>query len=266
MMNLPKIPPIPDSLEGNVALLAGRPNDFLPFPTLSFFLVAYMAWPEDEERRSCWISVRLARKLAVSGAKLSVEAPAAKDLEAFELFGGLEGLAKAADGPLQDELGRARIRWNHVADVLQTVVDIAYAPVKVPGGASISKAMDLTQRHESLPTKTVFINSWSAYRSVAHLLAASAYLSREATKDRPEMRSPLTAVLMAPEAVTRLAASYQQFGFTYRSYRQKQTLFDPEVLWQVPVPETLLPLPARALSEGDFSFLINERRARRKDG
>jgi hypothetical protein len=121
------------------------------------------------------------------------------------------------------------------------------------------------QRHESLPTKTVFINSWSAYRSVAHLLAASAYLSREATKDRPRNLSPLTAALLAPEAVTRLAASYQQFGFTYRSYRQEQTLFDPGVLWQVPVPEKLLPLPKRPLSDDDYAFL-KERRAYRKDG
>jgi hypothetical protein len=124
--------------------------------------------------------------------------------------------------------------------------------------------MDLTQRHESLPTKTVFINSWSAYRSVAHFVAASAYLSREATKDRPNARSALTAVLLAPEAVTRLAASYQHFVLTHRSHGQKQPLIDPEVLWKMPAPEKLLPLPARALSEDDFAFLW-ERRARQKD-
>jgi hypothetical protein len=264
MMDLPKMPPTPDDLEENVALLAERLEGPMPFPRLSSLLIAYMAWPHDEASRNWWMLVQLARLIAASGAKLTVEPPAEKTLAAFELFGGLGGLADAADVKLQDELARVQGRWAHVADVLQLVVDISYAPVKVRGGASISKAMDVTQRREALRTKTVFIKSWSAYRSVAHFVAASAYLSWEATKDRVGARSALTAVLLAPEAVTRLAASYYQFVLTHRSHGQKQPMIDPEVLWNMPVPEKLLPLPARALSEDDVAFL-EERRARRKD-
>jgi hypothetical protein len=266
-MYLPELPSTPDALEENVALLKDRLDlETMPFRALSSLLIAYMAWPDDEATRNWWMLVQLARLIAASGATLTVEPPAAKTLEEFEMFGGLRGLADAADVKLQDELIRVQGRWAHVADILQLVVDIKYAPVEVPGAASISKAMDLTQRHESLPTKTVFINSWSAYRSVAHLIAAAAYLSTEATKDRPGAGSALTAVLFAPEAVTRLAASYQQFGLTYRSHGQDSPLLGPNVLWQLSAPEKLLPLPARQLSDGDLAFLTTERRAPRKDG
>jgi hypothetical protein len=264
-MNLPDLPPVPNSLPEIVSLLAERLNGPMPFPRLSSLLIAYMAWPENEEMRNWWMLVQLARLIAASGAKLSFEPPAADTFAAFESFGGLEALADAADCKLQDELGKLQRRWNHVADVLQTVVDIHYTPVKARGGASIAKAMDLTQRHDSLPTKTVFTSSWSAYRSVAHLLAASAYVSREATKKSPDARSALTAVLLAPEIVSRLAATYQHFVLTHRSHGQKRGLIEPEVLWQVPVPDKLLPLPARALSEQDLAYLA-ERRAPRKDG
>jgi hypothetical protein len=266
MMNLPDIAPTPNLLEENVVLLRERLNGVMPSRSLSFFLIGYMAWPDDDEKRNWWMLAQLARLIATSGAKLSVEPPAAKTLEAFELFGGLCGLADAADVKLQEELARVQGRWTHVADVLQLVVDIKYAPVKVPGGASISKAMDLTQRHASLPTKTVFTNSWSAYRSVAPLIAAAAYLARESTKDRPGAGSALTAVLVAPEAVTRLAASYQQFALTHRSHGHTGPLVNPDILWQVPVPDSLLPLPARRLSHDDLAYLTTERRAPRKDG
>jgi hypothetical protein len=162
--------------------------------------------------------VNLARLLDASGATLSADGDGAKTLEAFQMFGGLKALADAADDKLQDRLARAQGRWPYVADILQNVVDMAHdARLQLPGGPSISKALDLTQRHQSAPTKTVFVTSWSDYRHVAHVVAASAWLSREAYKGRSE-GSMLAAVLLAPEAVIRLAASYQQFGLTLLSY------------------------------------------------
>jgi hypothetical protein len=268
-MNLPILPAVPDTLPETVNLLAERLNgQMMPFPRLSTLLIAYMAWPEDEGNRDGWMVVHLARLLHASGAKLSADAGGAQTLRAFEIFGGLEALADAAGDKLQDRLMRIEGRWLHVADILQFVVDMANETrLQLPGGPSISKAMDLTQRHQSTPTKTVFVTSWSVHRHVAHVLAASAWLSREACKDRSEPGSILAAALLAPEAVIRLAASYQQFGLTLISHGQHRALLDAENLWQVPVPpDVLLPLPARRLSDDDLSFLTTERRARRKDG
>jgi hypothetical protein len=265
-MNLPELAPVPESTPKLAALLAERLNGPMPFPRLSLMLIAYMAWPDDEATRNWWMLVQLARLIAASDAKLSAELAASKTLAAFESFGGLSGLADAADVKLQDELVRIQRRWVYVAEVLQNVVDMWGARLELAGGPSIAKAMDLTQRHEPAPTKTVFVTSWSTYRSVAHLIAASAWLSREAAKDRQHPGSILTGALQAPEAVLRLAGSYQQLGFSLRSHGQGRPLLDPEVLWQVPVPERLLSLPARVLSEDDLTFLTTERRAPRKDG
>jgi hypothetical protein len=265
-MNLPELAPVPESIKELVALVAERLNGPMPFPRVSSMLIAYMAWPDDEATRNWWMLVQLARLIAASGAKLSAEPTASQTLAAFESFGGLWGLADAADVKLQDELVRIQHRWVYVADVLQYVVDMWGAHLELAGGPSIAKAMDLTQRHGSAPTKTVFVTSWSTYRSVAHLIAASAWLSREAAKDRQHPGSILTPALHAPEVVLRLAASYQGLGLSLRSHGRGRPLLDPEVLWHVPVPEKLLPLPARALSEYDLTYLTTERRAPRKDG
>jgi hypothetical protein len=182
------------------------------------------------------------------------------------MFGGLGALAELALDNLQDQLVRAQSRWLHVADILQNVVDMAYdARLRVRGGASISKAQDLTQRHDSAPTKTVYATSWSAYRHVAHLVAAAAWLSREAHKQNgSQPGSIIAAALLAPEAVIRLAASYQHLGLSLLTHGSRRPVLDPENLWRVPDPPELLPLPARRLSDGDLSYLMTERRARSK--
>jgi hypothetical protein len=182
------------------------------------------------------------------------------------MFGGLGALAKFALDNLQDQLVRAQSRWRHVADIMQFVVDMDKDPhLRMAGGASISKAQDLTQQHYGVPTKTIYVTSWSAYRHVAHLVAAAAWLSREAHKQHgSQPGSIIAAVLLAPEAVIRLAASYQQFGLSLLAHGLRRPVLDPENLWRVPDPPELLPLPARRLSDRDLSYLMTERRARSK--
>ena len=264
-MNLPDLAPVSGSLPEIVSLIAGRLDGPMPFPRLSSLLVAYIVWPESPAERDKWMVAILAQFVAASGASLSIDA-GSKALEAFEAFGGLGALAEVAQDRLLDDFAGAQGRWLHVADILQTVVDMANdARLRVPGGASISKALDLTQRHNSNPSKTVFVRSWSRYRHVAHVLAAAAWLPYEAHKKRGRNEaSLLAAVLLAPEAVIRLAASYQQFGLSLLSHGVHQPLLDPKHLWRVPVPSQLLPLPARRLSDSDLAYLTKERRARPK--
>jgi hypothetical protein len=267
-MNLPELAPVPETIPELVALLAERLNGSMPFPRLSSMLVAYMAWPEDQSNRDGWMAVLLARLLDASGATLSASEGGSRTLAALEMFGGLRALADAADDKLLDRLETAQRHWPHVADVLQYVVDMTHDPrLQLRGGPSRSKALDLTQQHSSASTRTVFETSWSKFRSVAHVLAASAWLSFDASKDKSQPGSIIAAALLAPEAVIRLAASYQQFGLTSVSHGQRRPLLDPDNLWRVPVPPDVpLNLPARRLSDDDLSFLTTERRARRKDG
>jgi hypothetical protein len=252
-MKFTRIPQTPDVLEENVVLLTQRRDDSLPYPSLSYYLIGYMAWPEEKKKRNWLILTQLAQLISGSGAELTTWGRAEMAFETFELLGGFAALAEAANYRMEEELERAQRRWARAAAVLQFVVDLDHAPMRLRGGASISKAIDLTQRRETLPTRTVFVNSWSAYRNVAHLLAASVYLSAEANKIRPG-HSPLAAARRAPEAVIRLAASYQHFCLTHRSHGQGQTLLDPDVLWRVPVPDKLLPIPAQPLCQEDLFF------------
>jgi len=237
----------------------------MPFPRLTLLLIAYMAWPEDRAVRDKWMASHLAQFISASGASLSADI-GLQNLEAFEMFGGLSALADAAQDKLLDQLVRNQSRWVHVADILQFVVDIEYDDrLHIQGGPSISKALDLTQRYDSSPTKTVFETSWRAYRHVAHLLAAAAWLSCESHKDAEcQTGSLLTAALLAPEAVISLAASYQQFGLSMLSHGVRQPVLDPAHLWRVPIRPEFLPLPFRRLADVNLAYLSAERRARRK--
>src|SRR5215468_5125814 len=245
-MHLPTLAPIPNSLSETISLLAERLSGPMPFPRLSFLLVGYMAWPEDNANRSAWMAGNLALLISASGAKLSADIEP-QTLRAFEMFGGLGAVAELALHKLQDQLVRAQSRWLHVADIMQNIVDMDKdGRLRVAGGASISKAQDLTQRHSNTPTKTVYVTSWAEYRHVAHVLAAAAWLSREAHKQRgAQPGSIIAAALLAPEVVIRLAASYQHFGFSLLTHGLRRPVLDPDNLWRVPVPPEMLPLPAR---------------------
>src|ERR1700722_18821288 len=92
-MNLPPLARPPSDVEGCWTLYLSRLGGAMPLPEASLLLVAYMAWPNDEE-------------------------------EVFQLFGGLRAVADSSFSPMMEKLVRIQDRWRRVADVMQMVVDI----------------------------------------------------------------------------------------------------------------------------------------------
>src|SRR5207302_10075674 len=135
------------------------------------------------------------------------------------------------------ELDAIQTRWTRVADILHVVVDIAHETrVPIRGGASVSKAVELLECHQALPAKSQLRADWSRFRDVAHLITGAAQIARETLKHSTQRSTStiLASVLLAPEAVLAFALSFQEFGLTYKPYRQTASLLPADSLWRVP--------------------------------
>jgi hypothetical protein len=262
MMNLPVLSQTSDDLGEHVALLRARSGGVMPHPELSLVLVAYMAWPEEEVCRDEWMSLNLTKSLAGG---LSADDGEDRTLAALQKFDWLNALTRAAEPTVFDRLEAVQRQWPHVAELFQYLVDMSCDDrVKVRGGASLIKALELTQLNRLAPVQTVFDTSWRRFRHIAHIIAASGWLSLEAFDGGPEAAN-LTSVLFVPEAVIRLAVAYQQFGLTNFGHGQRRPFLDPDSLWRIPDLHAPLPLPFRRLLATQIS-LLNERRAPPKNG
>jgi hypothetical protein len=230
----------------------------MPFPEASQLLVAYMAWPNDEEKRNRWMATAIAFFLS---AQLSTRPPSQ---DVFQLFGGLRAVADSSLSPLMEMLVRIQDRWPRVADVMQMVVDIHYdqrGPIR--GGASISKALDALQNYKVLPVKSRLSRDSSDFRDVAHLVTAAAAIAA-AGKERTEQEDAaavLTPLLYVPEVVLALGRAYQQFGLSLRPHVASGPILPRKSLWFIPNDAPVLPLPVRHLSDADFDYLSKKRRA-----
>jgi hypothetical protein len=260
-MNLPPLPRPPQDVEGCWTLYLSRIGGAMPLPEASQLLVAYMAWPNDEEERNRWV----ATAIAFFAAK-QVPAPWPGQ-DVFQLFGGLRAVADSSFSPMMEKLVRIQDRWPRVADVMQMIVDIHHdkrGPIR--GGASISKALDVLQNYNALPVKSRLSRDWSDFRDVSHLVAASAAIAA-AGKERTEQEEAaavLAPVLYVPEVVLALGLAYQRFGLSLRAHvGRSDPILPPESLWCIPDEEhaAVLPLPVRRLSDADFEYLSNKRRA-----
>jgi hypothetical protein len=232
----------------------------MPFPETSQLLVAYMAWPNDEQERNRWMATAIAFFVAEQ-----VPAPwSGQDM--FQLFGALRAVADSSFSPMMEKLVRIQDRWPRVADVMQMVVDIHHdnrGPIR--GGASISKALDVLQNYNALPVKSRLSRDWSDFRDVAHLVAAAAVIA-EAGRQRTEQveaAALLTPVLYVPEIVLALGLAYQRFGLSLRPHFRSDPILSSKTLWSIPDEKdaAALPLPVRRLSDADFDYLSNKRRA-----
>src|ERR1700738_2727940 len=87
-MDLPKVT-IPSDYEDALGRYRTRLNSRLRVPNvLSQSLLAYMAWPDDEDFRNSWMRSIIAQRLG-HGGKLSISHPISN-------FGGLEAVAGEA--------------------------------------------------------------------------------------------------------------------------------------------------------------------------
>jgi hypothetical protein len=242
----------------------------MPMPGVSMLLAALMAWPNDEVARNSWMATNAAlfvdRDNQIAGGSVigSREDP---NKVAFEAFGGLGVVARAALAHLGDQLDKIQPHWAKVADVLQIIIDIGYEKrIPIPGGASVSKAVEMLEIEKAVPAQSRLRANWSRFRDVAHLITAAAYIAREGAERAPDQiaLATLTPVLLAPEAMLALALGFQAFGLIFKPFRQKASLLPAETLWRIPTmtgPEKLF-LPVRRLTDDQLTFLA-ARRARR---
>jgi hypothetical protein len=262
-MNLPPLPRPSSDVESCWTLYLSRIAGAMPLPEASQLLVAYMAWPNDEEERNQWMATAIA--FFVAG-----QVPASwPGQDVFQLFGGLRAVADSSFSPMMEKLVRIQNRWQRVADVMQMVIDIHHdkrGPIR--GGASISKALDVLQNYNALPVKSRLSRDWSDFRDVAHLVAAAAAIAAAGQQrtDQVEAGALLTPVLYVPEVVLALGLAYQRFGLSFRPHGGSAPIISSETSWRIPDEKdpAILPLPVRRLSDADFDYLSNKRRAASK--
>jgi hypothetical protein len=219
-MNLPLAVRIPSDFDEAIGVYRARLAAGLRVPSeLSQLLMAYMAWPNDEESRDRWMASGNTRRWAFQD---GVSGP-----RAISLFGGLESVAGEALDGVGGRLLAESNKWTAVADVMQIVVDVHFAGLSLAGGASVSKAMTLCADDQSGLSEGQMRRHWSRFRDVAHLLAAGAVLATEGGG------SIFTAAWHAPDSLLGVSAGYESFGLTFTPHGQRDPLLPPDSAWRL---------------------------------
>ena len=162
------------------------------------------------------------------------------------------------------ELRRIQHEWLRVGDVFQLAHDIAEGQHQTRrGGASLGKAVTLAAAvTRSWGTSAAtFWQAWKKYKDVAHLVAATLLVCRQARTVGPQGQyglsqaqlGPFQMIMMLPDLILAVALEFEKFGLRKA---------DPQTLWQIPQAinvESLAP-PARRLRPSDIATL-NARRA-----
>ena len=221
-MHLPAIEVPIDSADA-LGRYRARLRSGLRIPSaISQFLVAYMAWPKDEDERNRWMAATIARRRA-QGAKLPLD-------PAISPFGGLELVTAEALNAVAGRLTDQMQSWPPAADVLQMLVDLSAPDLNLPGGPSISKALELCADDSTGFSQTQTRRCWTRFGDVAHLLAAGALIASQVPEGGGSI---LSAVWFAPDSLLAIAAGYQIFGLDFKPHGQSKSLL-PETLWRIP--------------------------------
>jgi hypothetical protein len=268
-MHLPAISIAAQSHEACIELYFDRLSANEAFwPDASVLLTAYLAWPNDEERRNSFVATSLARLRSLSAEVTADSADDSKKSICLETFGGLSAVAKPAFDQLTAEISQIQRKWLFVADIFQMSVDMAFDErIALRRGASVSKAIDVCEIERGPPGHSQLRAAWSEFRDVAHLLAASAHLAHEglAHTGPSNESSILNAVWIAPDVVLALAYGLQEFGLRPKPVRKESPILKPDTLWQVSdsyKPEKPF-VVFRRLSDTQLEFL-NSRRVGKK--
>jgi hypothetical protein len=265
IMNLPNLHTQLRSADECVRIYTERLGaDNAPWPHVSVLLAAYLAWPNNEDRRNSFVASFLAR-LGAPSEKVADEPAIGSPADITpEMFGGVKAIANAALDQLMVEIAQVQRRWLFVADIFQAIVDMAFDKRAVlRGGPSISKAIDLCECENKLPGHSRLRGAWSEFRDVAHLLAASAYLAHEglARATAAHEASILKAIWIAPDAVLTLAYGLQEFGLEPKLIKKEPPILSPERLWRLSdshKPEKPC-IVHRRLSDAQLASLSNRR-------
>jgi hypothetical protein len=263
LMNLPETPVTAQSRDDCIQLyLDSLSANRVCWPHVSILMTAYVAWPNDEERRNSFAATCLAR-IDLAGA----ETPSLNSQE-FAPFGGVGAIAKAALDQLSDDISQVNRKWLMVADIFQLIVDMAYDERAIlRRGPSISKAIDLCELEKGLPGHSQLRGAWSQFRDVAHLLTAAAYLARESVlhANKAEEASILNSIWIAPDVVLTLAYGLQVFGLQQKPIQKEQPILRPDKVWQIPVSQAPKNpfIVFRSLTDNQLAFLNSRRTAKK---
>jgi hypothetical protein len=235
-----------------------------PWPDLSAFLSAYLAWPSHEDRRNSFVATYLARFRPVSDEVADDSVADSNARGPLESFGGISAIAKVAFDQLTNEIAQIQCKWLLTADIFQFILDMAYDKrIALRRGASVSKAVDLCELERGLPGHSQLRGAWSEFRDVAHLLTAGAHLAhvglgKDGSKDEASI---LHSIWIAPDIVLALAYGLQEFGLQPKPIRNESSILRADTLWRVPdryKPEQPFVI-CRPLTEDQLAFLDSRR-------
>jgi hypothetical protein len=263
MMNLPKISVSAQSRDECIQLYLERvAANRVRWPHVSILLSAYLAWPNDEERRNSFVATCLAR-IDLAGA----EGPSV-DSQELDPFGGVGAIAKPAFDQLSNEIAQVDRKWLMVADIFQVIVDMAHDErAMLRRGPSISKAIDLCELEKVMRGHSQLRGAWSEFRDVAHLVTAAAYLAHESLVRAlaSEEATILNSIWLAPDAVLALAYGLQVFGLQPKAIEKEPPILRPDKLWRI--PGTHGPKDPfvffRRLTDDQLAFLSSRRAAKK---
>ncbi len=221
-MNLPQIQ-VPQDRQSAFGIYRTRLQSGLRTPSaLSELLLAYMAWPREESGRNRWMAACNATRLA-HGKKLAAS-------PSVDPFGGLASVASEALAATVGLLTGRMKSWEPTADVLQMLVDTSDPTLKLRGGPSISKAIELCADDRSGGSQSQIRRCWGDFREVAHLLAAGAVLAKQVPEGGGSIFS---AAWHAPDSLLAIASGFQMFGLDLKPHGQLEGAL-PSSLWRIP--------------------------------
>ena len=264
-MHLPNIPVAAQSHQDCIELYLERLEaNHASWPDASVLLTAYLAWPNDEERRNSFVATHLARFRRPSVEKTSGAPADPQPSTSLDPFGGLGAIREAAFDQLSTEISKVQRKWLQVADIFQLIVDMAFDErIVLRRGPSVSKAVDLCELERGLPGHSQLRGAWSEFHDVAHLLTAGAYLAHVGLGEArsADQASILNSIWIAPDIVLAFGYGLQEFGLQPKPIRNESSILRPDTLWRVPdyyKPEKPF-VVFRLLTETQLEFLNSRR-------
>jgi hypothetical protein len=121
-MHLPDVPVVTaQSADECLKLYLERLSaDRACWPNVSMLLTAYVAWPNDEERRNGFAATQLLR-LSSSANEKTDDASDSERSSPLEAFGGISAIAKPAFDQLTKEIRKFQRQWLLTSDIFQSI-------------------------------------------------------------------------------------------------------------------------------------------------
>jgi hypothetical protein len=240
-------------------------------------LVAYMYWPDHEVDRNRYLAFLVAKALGAAKAwKAAEETIAGADIGALyaaftsttdwlgSQLEGLGGFILFTSGPGLEECTQAMARaarpGNLAGRVLLAARAVHFCFAGSRKSTSINRAVDLVRRVNGYSINEIW-DSWAAYKSVAHLFAASILLNAN-----PGANDGGYSVFAGLPCVLKIAQELQDFGLSAIPRGRQTPLLDPGQTWRLPDfpgPEGMTLLEVPSISE-EMRCQIDAYRARQR--